>query len=181
MANVRRNSDSDDEELRGVPAGVLSKVATEKLKQSRAFSVADESKRETTTYAPIVDQSQFRNIEVGVGYQAKGVIRQPGLTRLLREAGDPGLIAMTREESSREQSDKKKKKRKKAKYKKKHSKKKHTSQDASHSDTNDETTSSFKRRRFPSAQALDADNEKWVLSRRLARLEELLTETQDIS
>ena len=121
------------------------------VRQSRA-TAADESTREETEYAPIVDQSQFRNLEVGRGYQAPGVVRQP--------TAHPE-VASSRKRPKKHKKDKKKHK----KHKKKHA----SSPQKDDDDSDDDVVPQ------PDAGAiLDDDDPVWALPRKLADFEAII-------
>jgi len=139
-------SSSEDEAMRAVPAGVLGRAGRELLDKARAGE--DEYARREPAASSIVDQSQFRNVDVGRGYQAPFVVRQPTVA--------PTVV---RRDDERKRAKKRKKKDKAdRKDKKKKRKKKHRDHEASDAQAPDQAPDAF-------------DDE---LPRRLARLEALL-------
>ena len=109
------------------------------------------SNNNTKNATAAVDLSQFRNEEVGVGYQAKGVIRQRGGKN--SNIGNGGgnslnIIDMTQKVKSEKNddedhdSDSRSHRKKKKKQKKKSKKRKHSSKHHSDDDDNDDDSSS---------------------------------------
>ena len=134
------------------------------VRQARARG-ADESKRETDLdFLPIVDQRQFRNLEVGVGYQAKHVVRQPQVERQQREPLVDDREAVV-------ERTKRKKEKKKKKKKKKSSSSKRKKDDSDSSDSVDEAPVA----NAPAADDGPRDDDlEWDLPRKLARFEDLV-------
>ena len=120
---------SEDETMRAVPRGCLGKAGVAMVASAKAGE--DEYARPESSYESVVDQSQFRNLQVGVGYQAPFVVRQPGSAPAPPDASTkrkaPDMASRKPEkEAKRSKKDKKEKKSKKEKkkHKKKDSKKK---------------------------------------------------------
>ena len=67
---------SDDEAMRAVPAGCLGRTGVRLVAEARAGE--DERGRTGEKGYSVVDTNQFRNTQVGSGYQASFVVRQPG-------------------------------------------------------------------------------------------------------
>ena len=102
---------SDDEAMRAVPAGCLGRTGVRLVAEARAGE--DERGRTGEKGYSVVDTNQFRNTQVGSGYQASFVVRQPGAA----PAAPPTRVAPPTDA-------KKRKKPKDKKSKKKHKKKK---------------------------------------------------------
>ena len=102
---------SDDEQMRAVPAGCLGRTGVRLVAEARAGE--DERGRTGEKGYSVVDTNQFRNTQVGAGYQASFVVRQPGAA----PAAPPTRVAPPADA-------KKRKKPKDKKSKKKHKKKK---------------------------------------------------------
>ena len=102
---------SDDEAMRAVPAGCLGRTGVRLVAEARAGE--DERGRTGEKGYSVVDTNQFRNTQVGSGYQASFVVRQPGAA----PAAPPTRVAPPVDA-------KKRKKPKDKKSKKKHKKKK---------------------------------------------------------
>ena len=102
---------SDDEAMRAVPAGCLGRTGVRLVAEARAGE--DERGRTGEKGYSVVDTNQFRNTQVGSGYQASFVVRQPGTA----PAAPPKRVAPPVDA-------KKRKKPKDKKSKKKHKKKK---------------------------------------------------------
>ena len=103
---------SDDEAMRAVPAGCLGRTGVRLVAEARAGE--DERGRTGEKGYSVVDTNQFRNTQVGSGYQASFVVRQPGAA----PAAPPKRAAPDARDA------KKRKKPKDKKSKKKHKKKK---------------------------------------------------------
>ena len=103
---------SDDEAMRAVPAGCLGRTGVRLVAEARAGE--DERGRTGEKGYSVVDTNQFRNTQVGSGYQASFVVRQPGAA----PAAPPKRAAPAARDA------KKRKKPKDKKSKKKHKKKK---------------------------------------------------------
>ena len=69
-------SSEEEEEMRAVPRGCLGKVGAAMVASAKAGE--DEYARPDGERSSVVDQAQFRNLQVGVGYRASFVVRQPG-------------------------------------------------------------------------------------------------------
>ena len=67
---------SDDEAMRAVPAGCLGRTGVRLVAEARAGE--DERGSTGEKGYSVVDTNQFRNTQVGSGYQASFVVRQPG-------------------------------------------------------------------------------------------------------
>ena len=110
--------------------------------QMKQLRDIDCNAKNTTT---AVDLSQFRNEEVGVGYQARGVIRQRGAKNGPSGSNGGGnslnIIDMTQRVKSEKDDDSgdgnKSHRKKKKRYKKKSKKRKHKHQSDDDSDDND--------------------------------------------
>ena len=154
---------SDDEAMRAVPSRCLGRTGVRLVAEARAGE--DERGRTGEKGYSVVDTNQFRNTQVGSGYQASFVVRQPGAA----PAAPPTRAAPAARDA-------KKRKMKKDKKHKKDKKKKKKKRKASSSSSSDDDES---------ADAAAADSEPAyddgvggadVLPRRLAHFEALLTD-----
>lgn len=116
-------SSEEEEEMRAVPRGCLGKVGAAMVASAKAGE--DEYARPDGERSSVVDQAQFRNLQVGVGYRASFVVRQPGSepppAPAAKRRREPEAPAAPPKKAKKEKKDKKKKKHKK-KEKKKHKK-----------------------------------------------------------
>ena len=62
-------SSSEDEAMRAVPRGCLGKVGAAMVASARAGEDEYARPEAEEGYESVVDQGQFRNLQVGVGYQ----------------------------------------------------------------------------------------------------------------
>ena len=104
---------SDDEAMRAVPAGCLGRTGVRLVAEARAGE--DERGRTGEKGYSVVDTNQFRNTQVGSGYQASFVVRQPGAA----PAAPPTRVAPPVDAKKRKKESKKDKKSKKKHKKKK--------------------------------------------------------------
>ena len=106
---------SDDEAMRAVPAGCLGRTGVRLVAEARAGE--DERGRTGEKGYSVVDTNQFRNTQVGSGYQASFVVRQPGAAPAAppKRAAPDALDAKKRKKESKKKSKKKDKKKKKKK------------------------------------------------------------------
>ena len=104
---------SDDEAMRAVPAGCLGRTGVRLVAEARAGE--DERGRTGEKGYSVVDTNQFRNTQVGSGYQASFVVRQPGAA----PAAPPTRAAPAARDAKKRKKESKKDKKSKKKYKKK--------------------------------------------------------------
>ena len=152
---------SDDEAMRAVPAGCLGRTGVRLVAEARAGE--DERGRTGEKGYSVVDTNQFRNTQVGSGYQASFVVRQPGAA----PAAPPTRAAP----AARDAKKRKKKKDKKDKKKKKKKKRKKASSSSSDDESADGAAAAVGEPAYDDGVG-GAD----VLPRRLAHLEALLTD-----
>ena len=175
LARVRSKADSaldghryestdsgDDEAMRAVPAGCLGRTGVRLVAEARAGE--DERGRTGEKGYSVVDTNQFRNTQVGSGYQASFVVRQPGAA----PAAPPTRVAKPVDAKKRKK--KKDKKHKKDKKKKKKRKKKASSSSSSDDDSADGAAAVGEPAYDDGVGGAD------VLPRRLAHFEALLTD-----
>jgi len=155
---------SDDEAMRAVPAGCLGRTGVRLVAEARAGE--DERGRTGEKGYSVVDTNQFRNTQVGSGYQASFVVRQPGAA----PAAPPTRVAPPADAKKRKKESKKKSK-KKDKKKKKKRKKKASSSSSSDDDSADAAAAAAVEPAYDDGVG-GAD----VLPRRLAHFEALLTD-----
>ena len=153
---------SDDEAMRAVPAGCLGRTGVRLVAEARAGE--DERGRTGEKGYSVVDTNQFRNTQVGSGYQASFVVRQPGAA----PAAPPTHVAKPVDAKKRKK--KKDKKHKKDKKKKKKRKKKASSSSSSDDDSADGAAAVGEPAYDDGVGGAD------VLPRRLAHFEALLTD-----
>ena len=155
---------SDDEAMRAVPAGCLGRTGVRLVAEARAGE--DERGRTGEKGYSVVDTNQFRNTQVGSGYQASFVVRQPGAA----PAAPPTRVAPPVDAKKRKKSSKKDKRSKKDKKKKKKKRKKKAASSSSSDDesADDDAAAAVE----PACDVGGAD----VLPRRLAHFEALLTD-----
>ena len=153
---------SDDEAMRAVPAGCLGRTGVRLVAEARAGE--DERGRTGEKGYSVVDTNQFRNTQVGSGYQASFVVRQPGAA----PAAPPTHVAKPVDAKKRKK--KKDKKHKKDKKKKKKRKKKASSSSSSDDDSADADAAVGEPAYDDGVGGAD------VLPRRLAHFEALLTD-----
>ena len=153
---------SDDEAMRAVPAGCLGRTGVRLVAEARAGE--DERGRTGEKGYSVVDTNQFRNTQVGSGYQASFVVRQPGAA----PAALPKRVAPPADAKKRKK--KKDKKHKKDKKKKKKRKKKASSSSSSDDDSADAAAAAVEPAYDDGVGGAD------VLPRRLAHFEALLTD-----
>ena len=154
---------SDDEAMRAVPAGCLGRTGVRLVAEARAGE--DERGRTGEKGYSVVDTNQFRNTQVGSGYQASFVVRQPGAA----PAAPPTRVAPPADAKKRKK--KKDKKHKKDKKKKKKRKKKASSSSSSDDESADDRAAAAAEPAYDDGVG-GAD----VLPRRLAHFEALLTD-----
>ena len=147
--------------MRAVPAGCLGRTGVRLVAEARAGE--DERGRTGEKGYSVVDTNQFRNTQVGSGYQASFVVRQPGAA----PAAPPTRAAPPVDAKKRKK--KKDKKHKKDKKKKKKKKKK-----ASSSSSSEDEASADDAAVEPAYD--DGVGGADVLPRRLAHFEALLTD-----
>ena len=162
-------SSEEEEEMRAVPRGCLGKVGAAMVASAKAGE--DEYARPDGERSSVVDQAQFRNLQVGVGYRASFVVRQPGSepppAPAAKRRREPEAAAAPPKKAKKEKKEKKKKKHKK-KEKKKHKKKKGASSSSSDDDDDDDAAAA-------AAAAVDADGPiDGEAPRKLALFEALL-------
>ena len=153
---------SDDEAMRAVPAGCLGRTGVRLVAEARAGE--DERGRTGEKGYSVVDTNQFRNTQVGSGYQASFVVRQPGAA----PAALPKRVAPPADAKKRKK--KKDKKHKKDKKKKKRKRKKASSSSSSDDESADAAAAVIE----PACD--DGVGGADVLPRRLAHFEALLTD-----
>ena len=153
---------SDDEQMRAVPAGCLGRTGVRLVAEARAGE--DERGRAGEKGYSVVDTNQFRNTQVGSGYQASFVVRQPGAA----PAAPPKRVALPADTKKRKK--KKDKKHKKDKKKKKKKRKKASSSSSSDDDSADGAAAAAEPAYDDGVGGAD------VLPRRLAHFEALLTD-----
>ena len=153
---------SDDEAMRAVPAGCLGRTGVRLVAEARAGE--DERGRTGEKGYSVVDTNQFRNTQVGSGYQASFVVRQPGAA----PAAPPTRAAPAAWDA------KKRKKKKDKKHKKDKKKKKKKKKKASSSSSSEDEASADDAAVEPAY--VDGVGGADVLPRRLAHLEALLTD-----
>ena len=157
---------SDDEAMRAVPAGCLGRTGVRLVAEARAGE--DERGRTGEKGYSVVDTNQFRNTQVGSGYQASFVVRQPGAApavppkRAVPDARDA--------KKRKHKKDKKKEKKRKRKKDKKKKKKKASSSSSSDDDSADDAAAAVEPAYDDGVGGAD------VLPRRLAHFEALLTD-----
>ena len=151
---------SDDEAMRAVPAGCLGRTGVRLVAEARAGE--DERGRTGEKGYSVVDTNQFRNTQVGSGYQASFVVRQPGAA----PAAPPTRAAP----AARDAKKRKKKKDKKHKKKKKKKRKKASSSSSDDDDSADAAAAVGEPAYDDGVGGAD------VLPRRLAHFEALLTD-----
>ena len=156
---------SDDEAMRAVPAGCLGRTGVRLVAEARAGE--DERGRTGEKGYSVVDTNQFRNTQVGSGYQASFVVRQPGAA----PAAPPTRAAPPADAKKRKKDRKKEKKRKRKKDKKKKKKKKASSSSSSDDDESADAAAATAEPAYDDGVG-GAD----VLPRRLAHFEALLTD-----
>lgn len=107
-------SSEEEEEMRAVPRGCLGKVGAAMVASAKAGE--DEYARPDGERSSVVDQAQFRNLQVGVGYRASFVVRQPGSepppAPAAKRRREPEAPAAPPKKAKKEKKDKKKKKHK---------------------------------------------------------------------
>jgi len=153
--------------MRAVPAGCLGRTGVRLVAEARAGE--DERGRTGEKGYSVVDTNQFRNTQVGSGYQASFVVRQPGAA----PAAPPTRAAPAARDAKKrkKESKKKSKKKDKTKKKKKKRKKKASSSSSSDDDSADGAAAAAVEPAYDDGVG-GAD----VLPRRLAHLEALLTD-----
>ena len=156
---------SDDEAMRAVPAGCLGRTGVRLVAEARAGE--DERGRTGEKGYSVVDTNQFRNTQVGSGYQASFVVRQPGAA-----PAAPPTRAAPAARDAKKRKKKKDKKHKKDKKKKKKRKKKASSSSSSDDDSADSAAAAAAVEPAYDDGVGGAD----VLPRRLAHFEALLTD-----
>ena len=150
--------------MRAVPAGCLGRTGVRLVAEARAGE--DERGRTGEKGYSVVDTNQFRNTQVGSGYQASFVVRQPGAA----PAAPPKHAAPdARDAKKRKKKDKKHKKDKKKKKKKKRKK-------ASSSSSSDDDSADGAAAAVGDPAYDDGVGGADVLPRRLAHFEALLTD-----
>ena len=154
---------SDDEAMRAVPAGCLGRTGVRLVAEARAGE--DERGRTGEKGYSVVDTNQFRNTQVGSGYQASFVVRQPGAA-----PAAPPMRAAPAARDAKKRKKKKDKKHKKDKKKKKKRKKKASSSSSSDDDSADAAAAVGEPAYDDGVGGAD------VLPRRLAHFEALLTD-----
>lgn len=158
---------SDDEAMRAVPAGCLGRTGVRLVAESRAGE--DETERSGEKGYSVVDTNQFRNTQVGAGYQASFVVRQPGAPSAPpKRAAAPAA----RDVKKRRKESKKKKSKKKDKKKKKSKKRKASSSSSSDDESGDDAAAAVP----ATVDCDDGVDGADVLPRRLAHFEALLTD-----
>ena len=169
---------SEDEAMRAVPRGCLGKAGVALVAASRAGE--DEYARPETARASVVDTNQFRNTQVGVGYQAPFVVRQPGAAPAAPAApavaraaapAEPVVLKRPRKEKKAKKEKKSKKKHKKEKKSKKASKRKKDASSSSSDDDDDEAAADAAAASAAGAADVPPGDE---MPRRLALFEALL-------
>ena len=155
---------SDDEAMRAVPAGCLGRTGVRLVAEARAGE--DERGRTGEKGYSVVDTNQFRNTQVGSGYQASFVVRQPGAA-----PAAPPTRAAPDARDAKKRKKKKDKKHKKDKKKKKKRKKKASSSSSDDDDSADDAAAAVIEPAYDDGVG-GAD----VLPRRLAHFEALLTD-----
>ena len=159
---------SDDEAMRAVPAGCLGRTGVRLVAEARAGE--DERGRTGEKGQSVVATNQFRNTQVGSGYQASFVVRQPGAA----PAAPPTRAAPDARDA------KKRKKKKDKKHKKDKKKKKKRKKKASSSSSSDDESAADADADADAAAVEPAYDDGVggadVLPRRLAHLEALLTD-----
>ena len=156
---------SDDEAMRAVPAGCLGRTGVRLVAEARAGE--DERGRTGEKGYSVVDTNQFRNTQVGSGYQASFVVRQPGAA----PAAPPTRAAPDARDAKKRKKESKKKSKKKDKKKKKKKKRKASSSSSSDDDSADAAAAAVGE---PACD--DGVGGADVLPRRLAHFEALLTD-----
>ena len=154
---------SDDEAMRAVPAGCLGRTGVRLVAEARAGE--DERGRTGEKGYSVVDTNQFRNTQVGSGYQASFVVRQPGAA-----PAAPPTRAAPAARDAKKRKKKKDKKHKKDKKKRKRRKKKASSSSSSDDDSADAAAAVGEPAYDDGVGGAD------VLPRRLAHFEALLTD-----
>ena len=154
---------SDDEAMRAVPAGCLGRTGVRLVAEARAGE--DERGRTGEKGYSVVDTNQFRNTQVGSGYQASFVVRQPGAP-----AAPPTRAAPDARDA------KKRKKKKDKKHKKDKKKKKKRKKKASSSSSSDDDSADAAAAAVGEPACDDGIGGADVLPRRLANFEALLTD-----
>uniref|UniRef100_A0A6S8RLZ2 Uncharacterized protein n=1 Tax=Pelagomonas calceolata TaxID=35677 RepID=A0A6S8RLZ2_9STRA len=157
---------SDDEAMRAVPAGCLGRTGVRLVAEARAGE--DERGRTGEKGYSVVDTNQFRNTQVGSGYQASFVVRQPGAA----PAAPPKRAAPDARDAKKRKKpkDKKSKKKHKKKKDKKKKKRKASSSSSSDDDSADDAAAAVEPAYDDGVGGAD------VLPRRLAHFEALLTD-----
>ena len=159
---------SDDEAMRAVPAGCLGRTGVRLVAEARAGE--DERGRTGEKGYSVVDTNQFRNTQVGSGYQASFVVRQPGAV----PAAPPTRAAPDARDAKKRKKESKKKSKKKDKTKKKKKKKKKKA--ASSSSSSDDESADDAAAPAVEPAYDDGVGGADVLPRRLAHFEALLTD-----
>ena len=157
---------SDDEAMRAVPAGCLGLTGVRLVAEARAGE--DESGRTGEKGYSVVDTNQFRNTQVGSGYQASFVVRQPGAA----PAAPPKRAAPDHRDAKKRKKESKKKSKKKDKTKKKKKKKRKKASSSSSSDDDESADAAAAAAVEPACD--DGVGGADVLPRRLAHFEALL-------
>ena len=156
---------SDDEAMRAVPAGCLGRTGVRLVAEARAGE--DERGRTGEKGYSVVDTNQFRNTQVGSGYQASFVVRQPGAA----PAAPPKRAAPAARDAKKRKKKKDKKHKKKKKKKRKKASSSSSSDDESAADADADADAAAVEPAYDDGVG-GAD----VLPRRLAHLEALLTD-----
>ena len=156
---------SDDEAMRAVPAGCLGRTGVRLVAEARAGE--DERGRTGEKGYSVVDTNQFRNTQVGSGYQASFVVRQPGAA----PAAPPTRAAPAARDAKKRKKESKKKSKKDKKKKKKKKRKKASSSSSDDDDSADAAAAAAVEPAYDDGVG-GAD----VLPRRLAHFEALLTD-----
>jgi len=159
---------SDDEAMRAVPAGCLGRTGVRLVAEARAGE--DERGRTGEKGYSVVDTNQFRNTQVGSGYQASFVVRQPGAA----PAAPPKRAAPDHRDAKKRKKESKKKSKKKDKTKKKKKKKRKKASSSSSSDDDESADAAAAAAVEPACD--DGVGGADVLPRRLAHFEALLTD-----
>jgi hypothetical protein len=157
---------SDDEAMRAVPAGCLGRTGVRLVAESRAGE--DETERSGEKGYSVVDTNQFRNTQVGAGYQASFVVRQPGAP-----SAPPKRAAAPAAGDVKKPKESKKKKSKKRDKKKKKSKKRKASSFSSDDDESGDDAAAAVPATVDCDDGVDGAD---LLPRRLAHFEALLTD-----
>ena len=153
--------------MRAVPAGCLGRTGVRLVAEARAGE--DERGRTGEKGYSVVDTNQFRNTQVGSGYQASFVVRQPGAA----PAAPPTRAAPAARDAKKRKKESKKKSKKKDKTKKKKKKRK---KKASSSSSSDDDSADGAAAAVGDPAYDDGVGGADVLPRRLAHFEALLTE-----